>query len=123
MDYVFTITEFNADNVDSVFTTLGGRIERWFDLTQKTYTVYAKSDTTPTETTDLVWTEKLEEIRYYIGLELNRLNARLLLEKTRLYEIQYFGFYIPRTANDEQDAKNDITATQDIITFLKNYIP
>lgn len=124
MDYVFTITEFDEDNVDSSFTALHGRLEHWFNLTQKTYTTYRKADNVATVTTDLIWEDNIPTILYYINLEIRRVEKQLLLEKTRLYEINYFKSYM-RIGADETNAtiEAEMAQTQATLTFLKNYTP
>ncbi len=124
MDYIFTITELDEDNVDSSFAALHGRLEHWFNLTQKTYTTYRKADNVATVTTDLVWEDNIQTVLYYLNLEIRRVEKQLLLEKTRLYEINYFKSYM-RIAADETNAtiEAEMAKTQADLTYLKNYTP
>jgi len=124
MDYIFTITETDEDNVDSSFAALHGRLEHWFNLTQKTYTTYRIADNVPTVTTVLVWEENIAKIYYYKNLEINRLERQLLLEKTRMHEINYFKAYM-RIGADETNAtiEAQMAQTNADLTYLKNYNP
>lgn len=123
MDYSFTATEYNSDNVDSSFTTLRGRTEHWFDLTLKTYTVYKKSDSTPTETISMVWEENIERINYFVQREADKVYAQLLNDKARLYEIANFGQFVSRTPDDFKDTQANIKKSEETLSFLKNYKP
>lgn len=124
MDYIFSNTEYDADNVDSSFSLNHGRTEHIFNLTQKTYTVNKIADGVPIQTTIMVWEENIPKIYYYKNIEINKLERQLLLEKTRMHEINYFKSYM-RIAADETNAtiEAQMVQTNADITYLKNYNP
>lgn len=124
MDYTIIITEYDSDNVDESFTAIHGRNETWLDLTNKTYTKYRIADNTPKKTTILEWSEHIPQIEVFIQVEINRVNAALLLEKTRLHEITYFRAYM-KIGLDEtpETVQANIDSNQAILTYLKNYKP
>lgn len=123
MDYVFTITEFDADNVDSSFTVNHGRTEHQLDLTNKTYVIYRKADGL-SETTPMVWEDNIPLITSFITREKDRVSIQLLLDKTRQYEVSHFGNYM-RISTDEtiETCQAKIDETNNILTYLKNYTP
>lgn len=123
MDYLFTAIEFDADNVDSSFVLNHGRTEHRFDLTPKTYDTTYKADGISPVTKSVVWSENLALITSYINREIDRLNAQLLLEKARLYELSHFARYFPVGPNDKQEATDKIAETEATLAYLKNYKP
>ena len=122
MDYIFTITEYDADDVDSSFTVNHGRIEHWINLTAKTYETRRKADEIPTQIIYKVWEENIPLIQSFIDREINRINAQILLEKTRIYELAHFSAYIKIGPTDIQDAQNALDASEATLAYLKNYI-
>jgi hypothetical protein len=123
MDYVFTITEFDADNVDSSFAVNHGRTDHKFNLTLKTYDTVRTADGIPPVTTFIVWNENIDLITSYITRETNRVYAQLLLDKNRLYELVHFGAYINVQPNDKQEAFDKMNETEATLAYLKNYKP
>lgn len=121
MDYVFTITEFDADDVDNSSAINHGRKEHWLDLTAKTYEVRRIGDNIPTQITEMVWNDNLTLIQSYINRELERVNIQLLLNKTWQYELINFQSSLNVGPNDVQLATDQIAATQAIVDYLKNY--
>jgi hypothetical protein len=120
-DYIFTIVEFDADDVDNSSHINHGRKEHWINLGQKTYEVRRIGDGIQTQITQMVWDDNLVLIQSYIDREAERMNILLLLNKTRQYELINFGFSIPVGPNDIQDATDQIAATQATVNYLKNY--
>jgi len=121
MDYIFTITEYDIDNVDSSYTVNHGRTEHWLDLTSKTYETRRYADNISTIITSIPWEDDLRLIQSFIDREIERINIQILLEKTRIYELVNFGAYINVGPNDIQIANDALAKSQETLNYLKNY--
>lgn len=122
LDYTFFITEYDADNVDESFKVNHGRTEHFLNLTTKSYVKTIKGDNVEDTFIQLVWNDNIEVISAFIQRELNEVNAQVLLEKARVYELYNFGAMMRVGPNDITDARATLAETQATQTFLKNYI-
>ena len=122
MEYSFAITEYDANNIDSSFTINHGRTEHLMDLTQKIYTIYKKGDGIATQTILTVWADNVQTIQIFIQQEIDRINAEILMEKARLYEINNFTFFTVGLT-EEAEINERLAYNQSVVTYLKNYRP
>jgi len=124
MEYIFAITEYDSNNVDNSFTAINGRKEHWMDLTLKTYEVRRISSNEPTVITPQVWEDNIAVIQSFIDIEAQRVYTQLLLEKTRMHEINYFHSYMRIGADETNETiAAQIKQNEDTLAFLKSYKP
>jgi hypothetical protein len=125
MDYIIINTQYDSDNVELSTSVLQGRIESWINLTQKTYSIFRKGSNIPTTESTVVWDDlSIPQIQIFIGMEIERVELQLLLEKTRLYEITYYSNAM-KIQKDETPQMWELAIQNSLATiaYLKNYIP
>ena len=124
MDYEIINTEFDSDNVNVSFEVNHGRTEHWLNLTQKTYFTKRIADGISTQITPIVWDDNKPTVNRFIELEINRLNNKILLQKTRLYEVYHFKNFLKISPDETpQSIQQSIEADQASLSYLKNYVP